>query len=154
MNAQSLQSVLVLLAQSLGPFGQTWVFHKFTENGEFYIVRILTIRHKNRDAWAAPRWTWPWLGELERSPPSSHPPTVGLILEFCRLLFYYIYTKAIEVCPLWSIDAKTYQRMASPGVLDITITTLNLATWWAYLSAYFQLALVRGCASEGIWESS
>ena len=22
-----------------------------------------------------------WLGELERSPPSSHPPTVGLILE-------------------------------------------------------------------------
>ena len=58
MNAQSLQSVLVLLAQILGPFGQIWVFHKFgwvfhkfTENGEFYIVRILTIRHKNRDAW-------------------------------------------------------------------------------------------------------
>ena len=57
MNARSLQSVLVLLAQILGPFGQTWVFHKFgwvfhkfTENGEFYIVWIHTIRHKNRDA--------------------------------------------------------------------------------------------------------
>ena len=57
MNPRSLKSVLVLLAQILGPFGQIWVFHKFgwvfhkfTENGEFYIVRILTIRHKNRDA--------------------------------------------------------------------------------------------------------
>ena len=56
MNPRSLKSVLVLLAQILGPFGQIWVFHKFgwvfhkfTENGEFYIVRILTIRHKNRD---------------------------------------------------------------------------------------------------------
>ena len=49
-----------------------------------------------------------------------------LINEFCRLLFYYIYTKAIEVCPLWSIDAKTFQGMASPGVLDITITTCLL----------------------------
>ena len=57
MNPRSLKSVLVLLAQILGPFGQIWVFHKFgwvfhkfTENGEFYIVRILTIRRKNRDA--------------------------------------------------------------------------------------------------------
>ena len=43
-NVWSLKSVLVLLAQILGPFGQNWVFHKigwvfhkFTENGEFYI---------------------------------------------------------------------------------------------------------------------
>ena len=35
---------------------------------------------KSKFTSAAPRWTWPWLGELERSPPSSHPPTVGLIL--------------------------------------------------------------------------
>ena len=28
-----------------------WVFHKFTENGELYIVWILTVRRKNRDAW-------------------------------------------------------------------------------------------------------
>ena len=54
MNPWSLKSVLVLLAQILSPFGQTWVFHnfgwvfhKFSENGEFYIH---TITHKNRDA--------------------------------------------------------------------------------------------------------
>ena len=70
MNARSLQSVLVLLAQILGPFGQTWVFHKFgwvfhkfTENGEFYIVRILTIRHKIRDAWIPFCLFWPNIGE-------------------------------------------------------------------------------------------
>jgi len=47
---------------------------------------------KSKFTSAAPRWTWPWLGELERSPPSSHPPTVGLILKFssCR-------TKAVEL---------------------------------------------------------
>ena len=65
MNPRSLKSVLVLLAQILGPFGQIWVFHKFgwvfhkfTENGEFYIVRILTIRRKNRDAWPAIKSWW------------------------------------------------------------------------------------------------
>ena len=36
---------------------------------------------KSKFTSAVPRWTWPWLGELERSPPSSHPPTVGLILK-------------------------------------------------------------------------
>ena len=36
---------------------------------------------KSKFTSAAPRWTWPWLGELERSPPSSHPPTLGLILK-------------------------------------------------------------------------
>ena len=58
MNAWSLQSVLVLLAQILGPFGQTWVFYKFgwvfykfTENGEFLNRWFLRIRGKNRDAW-------------------------------------------------------------------------------------------------------
>ena len=59
--ARSLQSVLVLLAQSLGPFGQTWVFHKlgwffhkFTENGEFYIEWFHSLRGKNRDACDSP----------------------------------------------------------------------------------------------------
>ena len=58
MNARSLQSVLVLLAQILGPFGQTCVFfinlaeffYKFTENGEFLNRWFLRIRGKNRDA--------------------------------------------------------------------------------------------------------
>ena len=52
-----MQSVLVLLAQILFPFGQTWVFHKFgwvfhkfTENGEFYNRWFLLVRDKNRDA--------------------------------------------------------------------------------------------------------
>ena len=91
-NAQSLQSVLVLLAQILGPFGQTWVFHKFgwvfhkfTENGEFYIVRILTVRHKNRDAclqkrlacndWCLIAWlskALPWAFHCRRGSWNSH----------------------------------------------------------------------------------
>ena len=57
MNARSLKSVLVLLAQILGPFGQTWVFYKFgwvfykfTENGEFFNRWFLLLRGKNRDA--------------------------------------------------------------------------------------------------------
>ena len=57
MNARSLQSVLVLLAQILGPFGQTWVFYKFgwvfykfTENGEFLNRWFLLLKGKNRDA--------------------------------------------------------------------------------------------------------
>ena len=57
LSPRSLKPVLVLLAQILGPFGQTWVFHKFgwvfhkfTENGEFYKVWFHTIRGKNRDA--------------------------------------------------------------------------------------------------------
>ena len=57
MNARSLQSVLVLLAQILGPFGQTWVFYKFgwvfykfTKNGEFLNRWFLLVRGKNRDA--------------------------------------------------------------------------------------------------------
>ena len=44
VNPRSLKSVLVLLAQILGSFGQIWVihkfgwvFHKFIENGEFYL---------------------------------------------------------------------------------------------------------------------
>ena len=52
VNPRSLKSVLVLLvlAQILGPFGQTWVFHKFrwvfhkfTENGKFYIGGFLPL---------------------------------------------------------------------------------------------------------------
>ena len=35
---------------------------------------------KSKSTSAAPRWTWPWLGGLERSPPSPHPPTVGLMI--------------------------------------------------------------------------
>ena len=36
---------------------------------------------KSKSTSALPHWTWPWLGGLERTQPSSHPPTVGLILE-------------------------------------------------------------------------
>ena len=57
MNARSLQSVLVLLAQILGSFGQTWVFYKFgwvfykfTEDGEFLNRWFLLQKGKNRDA--------------------------------------------------------------------------------------------------------
>ena len=57
VNPRSLKSVLVLLAQILGPFGQSWVFHKFgwvfhklTENGEFLNRWFLLLRDKNRDA--------------------------------------------------------------------------------------------------------
>ena len=35
---------------------------------------------------ASPRWTWTWLGELERSRPSSPPPAVELIPKFKRLI--------------------------------------------------------------------
>ena len=67
MNARSLQSVLVLLAQILGPFGQTWVFYKFgwvfykfTENREFLNRWFLLLRGKNRDACAvAVFFLWP-----------------------------------------------------------------------------------------------
>ena len=41
---------------------------------------------KSKSTSAAPRWTWPWLGGLERSPPSPHPPTVGLILKTADLV--------------------------------------------------------------------
>ena len=67
MNARSLQSVLVLLAQILGPFGQTWVFHKFgwvlhkfTENGEFFNRWFLLLRDNNRDAcsWQKQQWKY------------------------------------------------------------------------------------------------
>ena len=84
MNPRSLKSVLVLLAQILGPFGQNWVFHKFgwvfTENGEFYMEWFHSVRDKNRDAWQEKRgrgwlissswllsvWAWtlcPWISD-------------------------------------------------------------------------------------------
>ena len=79
MNAQSLQSVLVLLAQILGPFGQTWIFHKFgwvfhtfTENGKFYIVWIHTIRHKNKDACHSPLIILSWFTNVSMTKYSQH----------------------------------------------------------------------------------
>ena len=78
VNAQSL-------AQILGPFGQIWVFHKFgwvfhnfTENGEFYIVWILTIRRKNRDA-------WPWQGSTFRLMFSYLELTQDHVIQACML---------------------------------------------------------------------
>ena len=125
MNPRSLKSVLVILAQILGPFGQIWVFHKFgwvfhnfTENGEFYIVRILTIRHKNRDAC---HW---YFRQIE--PPGAQ--TTKITTNFFKLIFFINdvakawLTKQgfFYLCIFWSIkDCFTFD-ISTEGVVTNT----------------------------------